>query len=37
MMIGQLRPGYLLNLNLYLKTLEQRNNFLKKRCETKNY
>ena len=29
MMIGQLRPAYVLNLNLYLKTLEQRNNFLK--------
>ena len=29
MMIGQLRPTYVLNLNLYLKTLEQRNNFLK--------
>ncbi len=29
MMIGQLRPAYVLNLNLYLKTLEQRNNYLK--------
>ena len=29
MMIGQLRPAYILNLNYYLKTLEQRNNFLK--------
>lgn len=35
MMIGQLRPGYLLNLNLYLKTLEQRNNFLKKKMRNK--
>lgn len=31
MMIGQLRPNYVLNLNLYLKTLEQRNNFLKQK------
>ena len=29
MMIGQLRPNYVYNLNLYLKTLEQRNNYLK--------
>ena len=29
MMIGQLRPNYVHNLNLYLKTLEQRNNYLK--------
>lgn len=29
MMIGQLRPGYVYNLNLYNKTLEQRNNYLK--------
>ena len=28
-MIGQLRPSYVYNLNLYLKTLEQRNNYLK--------
>lgn len=28
-MISQLRPAYLYNLNLYLKTLEQRNNYLK--------
>ena len=28
-MIGQLRPTYVYNLNLYLKTLEQRNNYLK--------
>ena len=31
MMIGQLRPAYVLNLNAYLKTLEQRNNFLKQK------
>ena len=29
MMIGQLRPNYIYTLNLYLKTLEQRNNYLK--------
>ena len=29
MMIGQLRPNYVHNLNLYLQTLEQRNNYLK--------
>ena len=29
MMIGQLRPMYVYILNLYLKTLEQRNNYLK--------
>lgn len=29
MMIGQLRPNYLYTLNLYLKTLEQRNNYLR--------
>jgi len=29
MMIGQLRPNYVYNLNLYIKTLEQRNNYLK--------
>ena len=28
-MISQLRPNYMHNLNLYLKTLEQRNNYLK--------
>ena len=33
MMIGQLRPAYVLNLNSYLKTLEQRNNFLKQRIK----
>ena len=31
MMISQLRPRYLQNLNLYLKVLEQRNNYLKQR------
>lgn len=29
MMIGQLRPNYVYNLNLYLKTIEQRNNYLR--------
>lgn len=29
MMIGQLRPNYVHCLNLYLKTLEQRNNYLR--------
>ena len=29
MMIGQLRPNYVHNLNLYLKILEQRNNYLR--------
>ena len=29
MMIGQLRPNYVHNLNLYIQTLEQRNNYLK--------
>ena len=33
MMIGQLRPAYVLNLNAYLKTLEQRNNFLKQKIK----
>ena len=33
MMIGQLRPAYVLNLNSYLKTLEQRNNFLKQKMK----
>ena len=28
-MISQLKPNYMHNLNLYLKTLEQRNNYLK--------
>ena len=31
MMIGQLKVSYIHNLNLYLKTLEQRNNYLKQR------
>ncbi len=31
MMISQLRPRYLQNLNLYLKVLEQRNNYLKQK------
>lgn len=29
MMIGQLRPNYVSVLNLYLRTMEQRNNYLK--------
>ena len=29
MMIGQLRPNYVYNLNNYIKTLEQRNNYLR--------
>lgn len=29
MMIGQIRPNYVYNLNMYLKVLEQRNNYLK--------
>ena len=28
-MISQLKPNYMHNLNLYLKTLEQRNNYLR--------
>ena len=28
-LIGQMRPAYIYNLNLYLKTLEQRNNYLR--------
>ncbi len=28
-MISQLRPSYLYNLNLYLRTIEQRNNYLR--------
>ena len=37
MMIGQLRPNYVYTLNLYLKTLEQRNNYLRQiREENKN-
>lgn len=31
MMIGQLRTNYLYNMNMYLKTLEQRNNYLKQK------
>ena len=29
MMIGQLRPNYVYNLNMYIKTIEQRNNYLR--------
>ena len=29
MMIGQLRPNYVYNLNMFLKTIEQRNNYLR--------
>lgn len=36
MMIGQLKPAYVYNLNMYLKFLEQRNNYLKQiRIENK--
>jgi len=36
-MISQLRPSYLYNLNMYNKTLEQRNNYLKQiKIENKN-
>ena len=28
-MIGQIRPNYVYNLNMYLKALEQRNNYLR--------
>ena len=36
-MISQLKPNYMYNLNLYLKTLEQRNNYLRQiREENKN-
>ena len=28
-MIGQLKPNYVYNLNMYLKTIEQRNNYLR--------
>ena len=34
MMIGQLRPNYVFILNQYLKTIEQRNNFLRQIRET---
>ena len=38
MMIGQIRPNYVYNLNMYLKVLEQRNNYLKQlRDENGNY
>lgn len=38
MMIGQIRPNYVYNLNMYLKVLEQRNNYLKQlRNENINY
>lgn len=38
MMIGQIRPNYVYNLNMYLKVLEQRNNYLKQlRNENANY
>ena len=33
MMIGQLRPNYVYNLNMYLKTIEQRNNYLRQISE----
>ena len=35
MMIGQLRPSYILNLNNYIKTLDQRNYFLKQKNRNK--
>ena len=36
-MISQLKPNYMYNLNLYLKTIEQRNNYLRQiREEQKN-
>jgi len=34
-MISQLKPNYMYNLNLYLKTLEQRNNYLRQIKEQK--
>ena len=38
MMIGQIRPNYVYNLNMYLKVLEQRNNYLKQlKNENVNY
>ena len=36
MMIGQIRPNYVNNLNLYLQVLEQRNNYLKQLRENEN-
>ena len=36
-MVGQLRPNYVYNLNLFLKTLEQRNSYLRQiKLENKN-
>ena len=35
MMISQLKPNYMYHLNLYLKTLEQRNNYLRQIKEEK--
>lgn len=35
MMIGQIKPNYVYNLNMYLKVLEQRNNYLKQIKEFK--
>ncbi len=35
MMIGQLKPNYVYTLNMYLKTLEQRNNYLRQIKEEK--
>ena len=37
MMIGQIRPNYVYNLNMYLKTLEQRNNYLKQINKSQNF
>ena len=34
-MISQLKPNYIYNLNMYLKTLEQRNNYLRQIKEEK--
>ena len=34
-MISQLKPNYMYNLNLYLKTIEQRNNYLRQIKEEK--
>ena len=34
-MISQLKPNYMYNLNLYIKTLEQRNNYLRQIREEK--
>lgn len=35
MMIGQLKPNYVYTLNMYIKTLEQRNNYLRQIKEEK--